>query len=196
MFTEPVHNPSVRQEQRLKTERAIIDAAESSFITHGYKDTTIRAIATNAGVSVGSVMSVGDKSTLLIRVFETKIEAVHKARQSYFPIDDTNPTEATLRTVAPFLEIFNEHQDLAREYFSTLVRGSHTSIIFDALADDLRAEFTQIITHFGTHPDPERAAQALYLGFLGVLVVWAGNPGLDPLPLLRDHVGFFFGGPA
>ena len=180
---------TARQEQRLATENTILATAEQHFSTHGYQNATIRAIAAEANVSTGSVMSVGDKKTLLIRIFDTKIAAIHQSRNGHTGIADTpNPTDAVLATVSPFLTIFAKHLDLSREYFATLVSGSHSSIIFNELAEALEREFAELITHF----------LPLYLGFLGVLVVWAGSVDATvgdvqlPTTELRRFVDFFF----
>ena len=187
---------TARQEQRLATENTILATAEQHFVTHGYQNATIRAIAAEANVSTGSVMSVGDKKTLLIRIFDTKIAAIHQSRNGRTGIADSpNPTDAVLATVSPFLTIFAKHLDLSREYFATLVSGSHSSIIFNELAEALEREFAELITHFlPQHADTAAsAAHALYLGFLGVLVVWAGSVDVQlPTTELRRFVDFFF----
>lgn len=192
---------TARQEQRLATENTILATAEQHFVTHGYQNATIRAIAAEANVSTGSVMSVGDKKTLLIRIFDTKIAAIHQSRNGRAGITDApNPTDAVLATVSPFLTIFAKHLDLSREYFATLVSGSHSSIIFNELAEALEREFAELITHFlPQHADTAAsAAHALYLGFLGVLVVWAGSVDATvgdvqlPTTELRRFVDFFF----
>ena len=181
---------TARQEQRLATENTILATAEQHFVTHGYQNATIRAIAAEANVSTGSVMSVGDKKTLLIRIFDTKIAAIHQSRNGHTGIADTpNPTDAVLATVSPFLTIFAKHLDLSREYFATLVSG-----------EALEREFAELITHFlPQHADTAAsAAHALYLGFLGVLVVWAGSVDATvgdvqlPTTELRRFVDFFF----
>ena len=88
---------TARQEQRLATENTILATAEQHFVTHGYQNATIRAIAAEANVSTGSVMSVGDKKTLLIRIFDTKIAAIHQSRNGRTGIADApNPTDAVL----------------------------------------------------------------------------------------------------
>ena len=182
---------TARQEQRLATENTILATAEQHFVTHGYQNATIRAIAAEANVS----------KTLLIRIFDTKIAAIHQSRNGHTGIADApNPTDAVLATVSPFLTIFAKHLDLSREYFATLVSGSHSSIIFNELAEALEREFAELITHFlPQHADTAAsAAHALYLGFLGVLVVWAGSVDATvgdvqlPTTELRRFVDFFF----
>jgi AcrR family transcriptional regulator len=53
-MTTPV--PGSRAEQRRRTEARILDAASQLFLTAGYERTTIRAVASAAGVDAGLVM--------------------------------------------------------------------------------------------------------------------------------------------
>jgi TetR/AcrR family transcriptional regulator, cholesterol catabolism regulator len=48
---------SVRAEKKEATRRRVLDAARELFETEGYEETTVRAIARRAGVSVGSVFT-------------------------------------------------------------------------------------------------------------------------------------------
>jgi len=67
MVSEHVQSRSSR---RLRTEEQIISAAVALFLEHGYRATTVRSIAQSAEVSVGRVMSTGDKDVLLVRCFD------------------------------------------------------------------------------------------------------------------------------
>jgi AcrR family transcriptional regulator len=64
--------PGSRAEQRRRTEARILDAATQAFVTAGYERTTIRAVASAAGVDAGLVMHYfGSKQELFQRVIET-----------------------------------------------------------------------------------------------------------------------------
>ena len=64
--------PTSRAEQRRRTEARILDAAAGAFVTDGYERTTIRAVASIAGVDAGLVMHYfGSKQELFRRVIET-----------------------------------------------------------------------------------------------------------------------------
>ena len=61
--------PSSRAEQRRRTEARILDAATQAFLAAGYERTTIRAVASAAGVDAGLVMHYfGSKQELFRRV--------------------------------------------------------------------------------------------------------------------------------
>lgn len=60
-----------RAEQRRRTEERILEAATRSFFDLGYERTTIRAVATAAGVDAGLVMHYfGSKQALFQRVID------------------------------------------------------------------------------------------------------------------------------
>jgi AcrR family transcriptional regulator len=60
-----------RAEQRRRTEARILDAASQIFLTAGYERTTIRAVASAAGVDAGLVMHYyGSKQALFRRVID------------------------------------------------------------------------------------------------------------------------------
>src|ERR1700735_1108498 len=64
--------PGSRAEQRHRTEARILDAATQLFLTAGYDRTTIRAVASAAGVDAALVMHYfGSKQELFRQVIET-----------------------------------------------------------------------------------------------------------------------------
>ena len=68
MTTPP---PPSRAEQRRRTEARILDAATQAFFAAGYERTTIRAVASAAGVDPGLVMHYfGSKQELFRRVID------------------------------------------------------------------------------------------------------------------------------
>jgi AcrR family transcriptional regulator len=68
MTTPP---PGSRAEQRRRTEARILDAASRVFVAEGYERTTIRAVASAAGVDAGLVMHYfGSKQELYRRVID------------------------------------------------------------------------------------------------------------------------------
>jgi AcrR family transcriptional regulator len=63
--------PSSRAEQRRRTEARILDAAARIFVADGYERTTIRAVASTAGVDAGLVMHYfGSKQELYRQVID------------------------------------------------------------------------------------------------------------------------------
>src|SRR5512146_455250 len=71
MTTSRPARPTMRAEQRRRTEARILDAAAGIFVADGYERTTIRAVAAAAGVDAGLVMHYfGSKQELYRRVID------------------------------------------------------------------------------------------------------------------------------
>lgn len=68
----------VRETQKQGTRRKVLEAARDLFNEIGYDETTIRAIAERAGVSVGSVFTTfASKADVLSQVMDDRIEALY-----------------------------------------------------------------------------------------------------------------------
>lgn len=174
MFSEPVQS---RAEAKAGTRARVLAAADALFRADGYAATTVRRIAAEAGVSVGTVMGVGDKDALLIAIIDDWIAAVHARREPSAVLPRLTPGEATARLmalVAPFVAYFNADGDLSREYAAVLARGKHRSRTFGDLGDELRADFEQVFAAAGS-ADPGAAARTLYFVYIGLLFATSGG---------------------
>lgn len=68
----------MRQEQKAATRQKVLDAARSLFESLGYEETTVRAIAREAGVAVGTVFtSFASKSEILSQVMADRLDALY-----------------------------------------------------------------------------------------------------------------------
>ena len=103
MFTEHVH--SSRSAAKAGTVSKVLATAYELFLTQGYATTSIRTIASEAGVSVGTVMGVGDKQTLLIRTIGQHISELHD--------DIRGQSDSLLDVLRPFLQMFTGHEELS-----------------------------------------------------------------------------------
>ncbi|MFI7006179.1 TetR/AcrR family transcriptional regulator [Streptomyces sp. NPDC050145] len=171
-----------RSEQKEATRARVLGAAERLFGARGYASTTVRDIAADAGVSVGTVMAVGDKAAILVELFDRRIAALHAARGAREATRTAgSPVDEVLTLFAPFVEVFTADQDLARHYAAALVSGRHRAGVFDELAGVLRREIAEVLTQHGFAPAAaERAATAVHLAYLGTLFMGAGS-GTDDL---------------
>lgn len=67
-----------RRTQKAATRQRVIDAARSLFDQHGYAETTVRAIAEGAGVSVGSVFTTfASKGEILRHVMAERLDGLY-----------------------------------------------------------------------------------------------------------------------
>jgi len=181
VFSESVQS---RARQAEATRQRVLASAEEAFRRGGYEAATIRQIAATAGVSVGTVISVGDKDALLLAVFDGWIEAVHASRMASDEKTEPNPSQEILQLVTPFLNHFAHDWSLARQYAAIIVRGAHETPIFRGLASTLVAEIAAVLQRAGwTEAGSHRAADAIYLSYLGLLMT-ASNGAINEIDVI------------
>lgn len=168
---------SARDAARAATREKVLAAASALFRQHGFTSTTVREIASEAGVSVGSVMGVGEKNDLLVAIFDEAIARVHDGRssrpESAYP--SAAPVDRIMDIVSPFVKIFAEHGELAREYAAVLTGGRHTSVVYQELAATLIHEISTVLAQSGFDAEEVPiAANTVYLAYIGALFVAAG----------------------
>jgi len=192
MFTEHVQSrAAARDETRVK----VLASAERLFRGQGFAATTVRQIATDAGVSTGTVMGVGDKDGLLVEVFDEWIAAVHRDRRPSGELPEKlspdGAVDAVIGLLAPFLRYFAEDPALSRQYSSIIVRGSHESAIFRDLAVALVTELEEVLAHAGlAKAAAARAARVVYFAYLGIVMTGGNHAsgGASVPDQLRDVV--------
>src|SRR5690349_17630527 len=70
------HRPSLRDEQKARTRRRLIDAAESVFARSGFHGASVEEIARVAGATTGALYSsFAGKEDLFLALFEERIAA-------------------------------------------------------------------------------------------------------------------------
>jgi AcrR family transcriptional regulator len=172
MFTEPVQPD--RAERKRRTTARIVEAAARLFGEHGFRGTTVRRIAEEAGVSVGAVMAVGDKESLLSLVYDRAIAARLPA-----PLAAGAAVSATDHLAGyflPFLDLFAAHEELARAYFRALTRGRPASAALGRLRDLAEADLAAAMENTGMSGDrARRGAQVMFAGYLGELMLLAAG---------------------
>lgn len=180
MFSERVQS---RAERRANTHARVLAAAEQLFRATGFDATTIRDIAALAQVSTGTVMTVGDKDSLLVAVYDEWISSVHRERQSDV-IDNAGPLatgatpQAILNLFTPFVEHFARDPALSRAYAAIIVSGRADSQIFKQLRQALISEIEATLVRGGLeHKRAERGAYVIYFGYLGLLMSAGADDG-------------------
>jgi len=173
---------TTRERQRLETAATVLAAADTLFLTRGFAQTTIREIAEACGVSVGTVMAVGDKDALLVAVLDERIREVHTQwAESQSPDDRLDHVESISRQLDPFVTLFTSHPALARQYASILVGGKHGSVVFTELAALLIQEVSAILIVSGCTTEERAAtiAEAIYFAYIGRLFTWPTDADND-----------------
>lgn len=171
-----------RQQLKKETHARVIEAATALFTERGFETTTVRDIAALAAVSPGTVISVGDKNALLIKVYDNLIADQHAQRSRAADTGVSGTCVDRLETlVAPFVSMFMDNPSLSRSYASVLVSGTQNSALFTKLADKLITEFaTAISAHRCTSPTEAQAkSRALYFAYVGTLFTWSAQASAD-----------------
>ncbi|WP_374575374.1 TetR/AcrR family transcriptional regulator [Phenylobacterium sp.] len=92
----------MRKAQKEATRQRVLDAARSLFESRGYEETTVRAIAKEAGVAVGSVFtSFASKSEILSQVMADRLEGLYAELDRLAPCL-RGSTADRLRTIFAF----------------------------------------------------------------------------------------------
>lgn len=160
--------------------------AQKLFRRDGFRATTVRGIAAEAGVSVGTVMGVGDKDALLLACYDRWIGELH-AENDVAPRDRSRSTPSRIgAAVAPFVGLFGADPELAREYGAILTRGTHRTEVFTSLAMVLNDDFAQVYRDAGLGERAEPAARTTYLAYLGLLM--AASATSAPMSIIRTQL--------
>jgi len=169
-----------RVELREATRERVLAAADRLFRERGFEAATVRNIADASGMSVGSVMAVGDKNGLLVQIFDGLIEAGHE-RPTPDSGDDASCAWRIVDLVRPFVSLFASRQDLSRVYASIQVSGKEPSPLFSRLAVLLVDDIAAAILRHGCTPVEAVAptAQAIYFAYIGTLFSWSARPTID-----------------
>lgn len=78
--------PRLRQTQKEATRNRVLDSARELFDTQGYQGTTIREIASHAGVSVGSVFTTfASKGDILSQVMQDRLDGLYAELDRVMP---------------------------------------------------------------------------------------------------------------
>ncbi|MFT3860798.1 TetR/AcrR family transcriptional regulator [Micropruina sp.] len=190
MFTEHIQEMAMatsRDQQRQETVTTVLRAAAEMFEARGFADTTIRDIANVCDLSIGTVMSVGDKNGLLLTTFDQQISEIHE-RRSDACARQGSIVDQVAALLDPFIELFTRNPSLARCYASILVAGKNEPNAFTELSQTLIAEIEAVLEHGTDHvrSGVAASARAVYFAYLGRLFSWPPSSDADPGSLKRS----------
>ena len=154
---------------------AVHRAAGELFGNQGYETTTIRQIAERAGVSTGTVMSVGDKASLLLGLITVAIDGLMPPRiRTDGPVRDL-----VWACYEPYFAFYAENPELSRPYAGILLGSSDRD--FPALGDQA-ARFNTLVAaqiRAGLPGVDQSSAQAtaetLFAVYIFSLVLWGSG---------------------
>lgn len=174
MFSERVHS---RAGAKTRTEGLVVEAARALFLRDGFQGATVRDIAARAGVSTGTVMSVGDKESLLIKVYDAEI--MRRIGEEVPWPQGRPPAEQAVAVLAPFLDLFGSTEPLFREYARAAIRGVSKDHALGERLAMTQNDLARTLAAAGLgESDAQFGSGVLINVYLGQLMMWvSGHAG-------------------
>jgi AcrR family transcriptional regulator len=181
-MTEPnpltgVAEPSTARGEQ--TRRAIVSAALRLFREHGYAETTMRAIAREAGVSVGNAYYYFRSKEHLIQQFYAEVNAEHRRAAEPALASSTDFGTRLRRTLHAGIDTMTPYHALAGTFFKTAAEPTSPLSPFSPESSPARdasvALFAEVLAGSNLRPAPELLPELphlLWLGYLGVILYW------------------------
>lgn len=165
MFNEQIQ--STRAAQKEATRTKVLDTAYDLFVSRGYAEANVRAIARETNVSVGTVMNVGDKQSLLIQTIWHRIAVMHDELRGQ--------SDSLLDILNPFLDMFTGQEELSRAFGAALISQGNNG---ESLRELQALLVDEIVLRLGgklSDDDAQEFALVLYNMYLGLLLGWAAG---------------------
>ena len=186
-----------RQQQKAETRALILDAARALFEERGFEGTTMRVLAAEAGVGLGTIFAhFPDKAALLMAAL------LDDLAQTDQQIVETLPAEAPVKdqimhVAAAGIGYWCQRPELSATLFREMwfitgpwaeKRRDETVRFIDFVSQLL--EGARQRSELRTGIDLRHTAEAMYSFYLGSLIRAVGDNRLDADALLRDIAAF------
>ena len=166
-----------------RTRSAIIDAALTLFREKGYDATTMRAIAAEAGVSVGNAYYYFASKEHLIQAFYDRAQAEHRAAAQPL-LDDERELGARIAGVlGAWLDTMEPYRPFAGTFFKNAAEPTSPLSPFSAESAPARAtaiEHWREVVDGSDAKVPKRLRadlpELLWLYFMGHVLFWVHDP--------------------
>jgi AcrR family transcriptional regulator len=169
-----------------QTRQLILETALRLFRERGYAETTMRAIATEAGVAVGNAYYYFDSKEHLIQGFYDRNQAAHRiaaepvlAREREFAARLRGVLHAGIDVNAPY-------HSFAATFFKTAAEPSSPLSPFSSESSPARdaaiAIFREVVDGSSAKLDAElrkELPELLWLGWMGVVLFWVYDKSPD-----------------
>jgi len=177
-----------RERKKQETRGAIQAAARRLFDLHGFEGTTIRSIAAEAGVGVGTVhLHFGDKEALLLECLIDDLEAAERESWSSIP-EGLSLRDRLLHRARVGFEGWIRQPSLSRAILRRLYFSQRPEIArLRALDEEAVQRLSRQLQagketgEIRADADPELAARAVFSFYLTSILDWLGGMEGDPL---------------
>lgn len=190
MLVEPT---TARGEQ---TKQLILSTALRLFKEKGYAETTMRAVAREAGVSVGNAYYYFPSKEHLIQQFYLDVGASHRAAAAGVLAGGTDFAERLRGVLHAGIDTMAPYHAFAATFFKTAAEPTSPLSPFSAESSPSRermiALFAEVLSGSAAKVDPELRRdlpELLWLAYMGVILYWVHDrsPGQRKTRLLIDR---------
>ncbi len=169
-----------------QTRQLILDTAMRLFRERGYAQTTMRAIAKEAGVAVGNAYYYFGSKEHLIQEFYAGTQAEHRKRAAEV-LRTEKDFAARLRGVLHAgIDVNAPYHSFAATFFKTAAEPTSPLSPFSAESSEARqasiALFREVLDGSTAKVDPELRAdlpELLWLAYMGVILYWVHDRSPD-----------------
>jgi AcrR family transcriptional regulator len=171
--------PAARSAKAGQTRQAIVDAAMRLFLAGGYDKTTMRAIADEAGVSLGNAYYYFGSKEHLLQAFYDRVQAEHAAAAEDVLAREREFTARLQGLVEAWVDIAEPYHAFAGKFFKTAAEPSSPLSPFSADSAGSRLASTELFRRVVEGSDLKLAAdlrrqlpELLWLMHMGVVLFW------------------------
>jgi AcrR family transcriptional regulator len=176
---EPAAAERPRQARGEQTRQLILETALRLFRERGYAETTMRAIAKEAGVAVGNAYYYFDSKEHLIQGFYDRVQAAHRAAAEQVFARDKDFAARLAGVLHAGIEVNAPYHSFAATFFKSAAEPSSPLSPFSSASSPAREAaigiFRDVVEGSGAKLDPElrrELPELLWLGWMGVILFW------------------------
>jgi AcrR family transcriptional regulator len=181
---EPSEKP--RRPRGEQTRQVILDTALRLFQERGYADTTMRAIAKEAGVAVGNAYYYFDSKEHLIQGFYDRSQAEVRARADEVMARDTEFAARLRGVLHAGIDVNSPYHAFAATFFKSAAEPTSPLSPFSRESSPARdaaiATFRDAVDGSSAKLDPElrkELPELLWLAYMGVVLFWVHDQSPD-----------------
>lgn len=170
------------------TRSAIIDAALSLFLEHGYEQTTMRAIAERAGVSIGNAYYYFASKEHLIQGFYDRAAADHQAAAQVVLARESELDARLIAMLEAWLDAMAPYRSFAAGFFRNAADPASPLSPFSAESAPARDIALALWrdTVEGSAANPPKALrdelpELLWLFHMGIVLFWVHDRSEDAI---------------
>jgi AcrR family transcriptional regulator len=161
------------------TERLVLDTALSLFREHGYDRTTMRAIATAAGISTGNAYYYFPSKQHLVQHFYAELQEDHRRAAQPVLASTTSLTRRLAGVLHAGIDTLTPYHAFASSFIKVAIQPGSPLSPFSPESGPTRAVsidlFREVLDGSGVGVDDRLRAELpelLWLAYLGLMLFW------------------------